>query len=170
MQICNILKDCFFKHKKMQALLFLITAGRLTDVYPCIHLEEGHSTSWSEQSFTSTIKAENPSRGDSHQGSSDSLHGNMETQKDAACEHFKCKRLKAMGTLGHIIILNTCSSKYIPCHSLNCRRHQELANLFWRVKWLHYIFHTFLLAAWAPFSENIETNIAVCESSEETGE
>lgn len=77
---------------------------------------------------------------------------------------------KAMGTLGYIIILNTFSSKYILCHSLFCRRHQELSDLCWRLKWLHYIFHTFLLAAQEPFWENIQTEAAVLESSEETAE
>lgn len=139
-------------------------------MYPLIPLEVGHSTSWSEQSFTATIKAGNHSRRDSHQGSSDCLHGNMEPEKDAAWEHFKRKRLKAMSTLGYIIILNTFSSKYILCHSLNCRRHQELSDLCWRLKWLHYICHTFLLVAWEPFWENIQTDAAILESSEETAE
>lgn len=97
MQIHNILKEYFFKHKSVQALLFLVKASRLTDVYPFIHLEVGHSTRWSEQWFTSTIKAENLSRVDSHQGSSDFLHGNMDTQEGCCLWTLQMQKIKGNG-------------------------------------------------------------------------
>lgn len=82
-------------------------------------------------------------------------------------EHFKCKRLKAMGTLGYIIFLNTCSSKYTLCQP----KLQETPETFTSFlnAYMTPLNFSYLLA---DFMRTIlgepQTDSTVCESSEET--